>query len=86
MTSISAYRVFRTHCCHLVIEEPMYSSSNGSTIFDHIENFQCECERSYGFDELEFVGIRKISLDDFSLLGVSEISIPAYLRKPLKDI
>jgi hypothetical protein len=82
MTSISAYRVFRTHCCHLVAEEPTYSSANGSTIFDHIEKFHCECGRSYGLDELEFVGVRKMSIGDLALYGVSEISIPAFLRKP----
>ena len=52
MTSVSAYRVYRTRCCHLVLEEPVFSSSNFSTQFAGIANGTCECGSAYVFDEL----------------------------------
>ena len=80
MTSVSAYRVYRTRCCHLVLEEPVFSSSNFSTQFAGIANGNCECGSPYVFDDLEFVGIKKMSISDLAMLGIEEINIPAFMR------
>jgi len=67
MSSVSAYRVYRTRCCHLVLEESVYSSSNLSTQFAGIANGNCECGSPYVFNEL-------------ALMGIEEINIPAVMR------
>lgn len=82
MTSISAYRVYRTTCCHDVFDEPMYASSNAETVFRTIEpQIECECGKVYKRDELEFVGFKRKSFNDLKLLGLADIEIPAFLRK-----
>jgi hypothetical protein len=80
MTSVSAYRVYRTRCCHVVLEEPIYSSSNPSTQFEGIPNGSCECGTPYVFEDLELVGIKKMSISDLALLGIEEITIPSFMR------
>ena len=80
MTSVSAYRVYRTRCCHLVLEEPLYSSSNTSTQFAGIPSGRCECGTPYVFEDLEFVGIKKIAISDLALVGIEEITIPSFMR------
>lgn len=80
MTSVSAYRVYRTRCCHLVLEEPLYSSSNSSSLFEGIANFTCECGATFVFEDLEFVGIKKMTISDLALLGIEEITIPSFMR------
>jgi hypothetical protein len=80
MTSVSAYRVYRTRCCHLVMEEPLYSSSNSSTQFEGIANGNCECGTPYVFENLEFVGIKKMTISNLALMGIEEITIPSFLR------
>lgn len=80
MTSVSAYRVYRTRCCHLVLEEPLYSSSNSSTQVEGIPDGTCECGTHYVFEDLEFVGIKKMSISDLALLGIEEITIPSFMR------
>ena len=80
MTSVSAFRVYRTRCCHLVLEEPLYSSSNSSTQIEGIQNVVCECGASYLFEDLEFVGIKKMTISDLALLGIEEITIPSFMR------
>ena len=80
MTSVSAYRVYRTRCCHLVLDEPVFSSSTSSTQFEGIANGTCECGSAYVFDDLEFVGIKKIAIGDLALLGIEEITIPSFMR------
>ncbi len=80
MTSVSAYRVYRTRCCHLVLEESIYSSSNSSTQFAGIANVTCECGATFVFEDLEFVGIKKMTISDLALLGIEEINIPSFMR------
>ena len=80
MTSVSAYRVYRTRCSHLVLEEPLYSSSNASTLFEGSANGNCECGTPYVFEDLEFVGIKKMTISDLALMGIEEITIPSFLR------
>lgn len=80
MTSVSAYRVYRTRCCHVVLEEPIYSSSNSLTQFAGIANGTCECGSAYVFDDLEFVGIKKMNISDLALMGIEEINIPSFMR------
>ena len=80
MTSVSAYSVYRTRCCHLVMEEPLYSSSNSSTQFAGIANVTCECGTTYVSEDLEFVGIKKMNISDLALLGIEEITIPSFMR------
>ncbi len=82
MTSISAYRIYRTTCCHDVFDEPMYGSSNAETVFRTIEaQVTCQCGTIYGKDELEFVGVKRGSINNLMLMGLTEIDIPAFLRK-----
>ena len=82
MTSISAYRIYRTKCCHDVFDEPMYASSNAETIFRTIEaQVICDCGNTYKKSELEFVGFMRKSINDLTLMGLTEIDIPAFLRK-----
>jgi hypothetical protein len=64
----------------LVLEEPLYSSSNSSTQFAGIGNGNCECGTPYVFEDLEFVGIKKMSISDLALLGIDEITIPSVMR------
>jgi hypothetical protein len=80
MTSVTAYRVYRTRCCHLVLEDALYSSSNASTQFEGIANGSCECGTPYVFEDLEFVGIKKMTISDLALMGIEEITIPSFLR------
>jgi len=80
MTSVSAYRVYRTRCCHVVLEEPIYSSSNSTTQFAGITNGICECGLTFVFEDLEFVGIKKMTVGDLALLGIDEITIPSVMR------
>lgn len=80
MTSVSAYRVYRTRCCNLVLEEPLYSSSNSSMQFEGIANGTCECGATFVFEDLEFVGIKKMTISDLALLGIEEITIPSFIR------
>ena len=83
MTSISAYRIYRTTCCHDVFDEPMYASSNAETIFRTAEpQVVCECGKSYSKSELEFVGIKRESINDLRMMGVADADIPSFLRKP----
>lgn len=80
MTSVSAYRVYRTRCCQLVLDEPLYSSSNSTTQVEGITNGTCECGAPYVFEDLEFIGIKKMSTSDLALLGIEEITIPSFMR------
>ena len=80
MTSVTAYRVYRTRCCHLVLEEPLYSSSNLSTQFEGIASGNCDCGIPYVFEDLEFVGIKKMAISDLVLLGIEKITIPSFMR------
>jgi hypothetical protein len=81
MTSVSAYRVYRTTCCSDVFDEPIYSSANSSTVFDYIVDVKCVCGKKYHIDDLEFLGIRRSTIDELALRGIAEIQIPAFLRK-----
>lgn len=81
MTSVSTYRVYRTICCHDVFDEPMYSSSNGITIFDYDIVINCVCGKFYSVDEMEFLGAKRQAIDDLMMLGIGEIQIPSFLRK-----
>lgn len=82
MTSISAYRIYRTSCCHDVFDEPMYGTSNAETVFRTIEpQVDCQCGVSYSRSELEFVGIKRETINDLRLMGMAEIDIPSFLRK-----
>jgi len=81
MTSVSAYRVYRTSCCHDVFDEPMYASSNMTTVFDTDAEVTCVCGKAYSVDEMEFVGTKRQSIDDLMMLGIGEIQIPSFLRK-----
>lgn len=87
MTSISAYRIYRTTCCHDVFDEPMYASSNAEIVFRTIEpQVVCECGKSYSKKELEFVGVKRESINDLRLMGLADIYIPAFVRKKkIKD-
>jgi len=80
MTSVTAYRVYRTRCCHLVLEDALCSSSNASTQFEGIANGSCECGTPDVFEDLEFVGIKKMTTSDLALMGIEEITIPSFLR------
>ena len=84
MTSISTYRTFRTICCHDIFDEPIHASSNNITVFDNKIKIDCICGKIYDVDELEFVGIKRQSMDALILQGIAEIQIPAYLRKQSK--
>jgi hypothetical protein len=64
----------------LVLEEPLDSSSNLSKQFAGIANGSCDCGATYEFDNLEFVGIKKMSISDLALLGIKEFNIPAFMR------
>lgn len=82
MPSISAYRIYRTKCCHDVFDEPMYASSNAETVFRTTEpQVLCECGRSYFKSELEFVGIKRESINDLRMMGIADTDIPTFLRK-----
>lgn len=82
MTSISAYRIYRTTCCHDVFDEPMFASANAETIFRTTEQrVVCECGKSYSKNELEFVGIKRESINDLRMMGLSDTDIPSFLRK-----
>lgn len=82
MTSISAYRIYRTTCCHDVFDEPMLASSNAETVFRTTEpQIVCECGKSYIKSELEFVGIKRESINDLKLMGMADMDIPSFLRK-----
>lgn len=86
MTSISAYRIYRTTCCHDVFDEPMYASSNAETVFRTIEpQVVCQCGKIYSKDELEFVGVKRESINDLRSMGLADIHIPAFLRKQKVD-
>jgi hypothetical protein len=64
----------------LVLEDALYSSSNASTQFEGIANGSCECGTPYVFEDLEFVGIKKMTNSDLALMGIEEITIPSFLR------
>jgi hypothetical protein len=82
MTSISTYRIYRTRCYHDVFDEPMYASSNAETVFRTLEpQVICDCGINYRKSELEFVGIKRNSINDLKLMGLADIDIPAFLRK-----
>jgi hypothetical protein len=82
MTSISAYRIYRTTCCNDVFDEPMYGSANAETVFRTIElQVTCQCGSIYSKRELEFVGIKRGSISNLMLMGLTDIDIPAFLRK-----
>lgn len=82
MTSISAYRIYRTTCCHDVFDEPMYASSNAETVFRTLEPIiKCDCGKNYTKSELEFVGFMRKSINDLKLMGLADIEIPSFLRK-----
>lgn len=82
MTSISAYLIYRSTCCHNIFDDALYASSNSETIFDSInDGFICECGASYSLSELEYVGVKRETSANLELLGFSEIVIPAFLRK-----
>lgn len=81
MTSVSAYRIYRTTCCHDVFDEPMYASSNSDTVFDYDVKLKCVCGKTYAVEDMEFVGIKRQTIDDLTMLGIGEIQIPSFLRK-----
>ncbi len=82
MTSISAYRIYRSTCCHDVFDEPMYASSNAETVFRTSEpKVACECGKIYFKSELEFVGIKRESINDLRTMGMADTDIPTFLRK-----
>lgn len=82
VTSISAYRIYRSTCCHDVFDEPMYASSNAETVFRTAEpQVVCECGKSYSKSELEFVGIKRGSINDLRTMGMADTDIPTFLRK-----
>lgn len=82
MTTISAYRIYRTTCCHNVFDEPMYASSNADTVFRTTEpQVDCECGKNYSKSQLEFVGIKRESINDLRLMGMADSDIPSFLRK-----
>ena len=82
MTSISAYRIYRTTCCHDVFDEPMYASSNAESVFRTSEpKVVCECGKRFSKRELEFVGIKRESINDLKMMGLADTDIPSYLRK-----
>jgi hypothetical protein len=82
MTSVSAYRIYRTTCCHDVFDEPIYGSSNAETVFRTTEpRVVCECGISYCKSELEFVGIKRESINDLRMMGMADTDIPTFLRK-----
>jgi hypothetical protein len=81
MTSVSAYKVYRTTCCHDVFDEPLYASSNSTTIFDSITAIECVCKKKYHLDDLEFVGYRRNSYGDLKTHCDDYFQFPAWLRK-----
>ena len=84
MTSISAYRIYRTTCCHDVFDEPMYGSSNAETVFRSIEpNVVCLCGITYTKSQLDFVGVKRGTINDLRLMGLADIDIPSFLKKSI---
>jgi hypothetical protein len=82
LTSISAYRIYRTSCCHDVFDEPIFGSSNAETVFRTTEpQVVCECGECYSKSELEFVGIKRESINDLRAMGLADVDIPSFLRK-----
>jgi len=82
MTSVSAYLVYRSRCCQNIFDEPLFASSNSATNFDLVDfKFHCEYGKTYFMKEMEYVGIRRETLENLKLLGLSEITIPVFLRK-----
>lgn len=81
MTSISAYRTYRTTCCYDVFDEPLYASSKSTTIFDCITEIECVCKRKYHLDDLELVGYRRNFYGDLKTHCDDYFQFPAWLRK-----
>jgi hypothetical protein len=81
MTGVSAYKVYRTICCHDVFDEPLYASSNSTTIFDYITVIECVCKKKYHLDDLEFVGYRRNIYGDLRTDCDDYFKFPAWLRK-----
>lgn len=80
MTSVSAYKVYRTTCCHDVFDEPLYASSNSTTLFDCITEIECICKKRYYLEDLEFVGYRRNSYGDLKTHCVDYFQIPSFIR------
>ncbi len=85
MTSISAYRVYRTQCCSDVFEEPVYASSNQNTEFRRIEQIRCLCGAEYGKNNLNYVGIKRVIINGLESSGKDNIQIPKYMWKGNKS-
>ena len=81
MTSISAYRVYKTKCCNDVFEEPIYASSNQNTEFRRIKQIRCLCGAEYDKENLDYVGIKRVIINDLEFSGKDNIQIPKYMWK-----
>lgn len=82
MASVSAYKVYRTTCCHDVFDEPMYASFNAETVFRTLDpTVDCLREKNHAKSELEFVGFMRRSINDLRLMGLADIEIPSFVSK-----
>jgi hypothetical protein len=82
MKSVSAYRSFRTKCCHDIFYEPILASLNSEAVV-RTTNPQvvCECGKSYSNNEDEFVGVKRDSFTDLKIMGMADADIPSFLDK-----